>query len=66
MADNKKNTDGRDRARVAGGQAYEVKYFASKHHISMADARSIIEQAKGSRDRANQLADHEKRRPSLT
>lgn len=61
MADDKNNRGGSDRSRVAGGQAYEVKYFAHKHRISAAVARSIIQRAGGSREQANALAEHEHR-----
>jgi len=40
---------------VAGGQAYEVSYFARKHGISTSQAERIIRRACGSRQRANAL-----------
>jgi hypothetical protein len=40
---------------VAGGKAYEVKYFARKHGISRTQAERIIGRAHGSRQRANAL-----------
>lgn len=43
MADNKNVQDGRDRSRVAGGEAYEVEYFAQKAGITMAQARELID-----------------------
>ena len=42
MADNRSNRGGRDRGRVAGGQGYELGYFARKHGISRDQARSLI------------------------
>lgn len=42
MADDKSKTDNRDRSRVAGGEPYEVEYFAGKHGISMEQARELI------------------------
>jgi uncharacterized protein DUF3606 len=45
----------RDRRRVAGGDAYEVSYFARKHGISREQAERIIGRARGSRERANAL-----------
>src|SRR5688572_23122566 len=45
MADDKSRTGGPDRRRVAAKQPYEVGYFASKHHISRAEAREIIQKA---------------------
>jgi Protein of unknown function (DUF3606) len=40
-----------DRRRIARGQAYEVNYFARKHGLTAAEAREIIKQARGSRDK---------------
>lgn len=45
-----------DRARVAGGQAYEVAYFARKHGLTAAEARTIIAKAGPDRDAADALA----------
>jgi len=45
----------RDRSRTAGGEVYEVSYFARKHGISRAQAARIIRRAHGSRQRANAL-----------
>jgi len=45
-----------DRRRIAGGQAYEVSYFARKHGLTAAEARDIIKQARGNREKANKLA----------
>ena len=60
MADDKSRIGGPDRRRVAGRQAYEVGYFASKHRISRAEAREIIQKAGSNRDRANQMAEQMK------
>ncbi len=51
MAD-EKTTRGRnqDRERVAGGQEYEVEYFARKHGISAEQARELIKQHGNNRD----------------
>jgi Protein of unknown function (DUF3606) len=38
MADDKT----RDRSRVAGGQEYEVQFFAQEHSLSIEQARSLI------------------------
>jgi Protein of unknown function (DUF3606) len=46
----------RDRSRVAGGEVYEVSYFARKHGISRAQAERIISRARGSRQRATALS----------
>jgi hypothetical protein len=40
---------------VAGGDAYEVSYFARKHGISRARAERILRRAGGSRQRADAL-----------
>jgi hypothetical protein len=39
MADNKKKTGKADRIKVAGGEGYEVNYFANKHGITREQAR---------------------------
>jgi hypothetical protein len=57
MADDKSKRGGQDRRRVARGQAYEVSYFARKHGLTAEQARKIIEQASGSREKANRLAE---------
>jgi hypothetical protein len=49
-----------DRRRIAGGQAYEVSYFARKHGLSAAEARDIIKPARGNREKANQLAERKR------
>lgn len=43
MADDKGKTGEPDRSRVAGGEPYEVQYFARKHGISPEQARQLIE-----------------------
>jgi hypothetical protein len=45
----------RNRSRAAGGDAYEVSYFARKHGISRARAERILRRAAGSRQRADAL-----------
>ena len=56
MADDKSKRGAQDRRRVSLSEQYEVKYFARKHKLPIADARSIIQQAGASRDKANELA----------
>jgi Protein of unknown function (DUF3606) len=56
MPDNKSKRGARDRSRVAGGEAYEVNYFARKHALSRSDAEKIIKQARGNREKANEIA----------
>ncbi|MHA4731201.1 DUF3606 domain-containing protein [Ensifer adhaerens] len=60
MADDKKNV-GRDRGRVAAGQAYELHYFMRKHGLTMGQARDIIREAGNSREKANALAEKQKK-----
>jgi hypothetical protein len=50
MAD-EKTTRGRnqDRDRVAGGQEYEVEYFARKHGITADQARQLVKEHGNSR-----------------
>lgn len=42
MADDKSFIRGQDRARVAGGQDYEVEHFASKHGLSTDQVQDLI------------------------
>ncbi len=42
MSDDKSKRGSADRAKVAGGEPYEVEYFARKHGISQAQARNLI------------------------
>jgi hypothetical protein len=42
MADDKTKVGGADRSRVAGGEGYEVSYFAQKHGITPEQARDLI------------------------
>jgi len=56
MADNRSNRGGRDRGRVAGGQGYELGYFARKHGISRDQARSLISRIGNDRARLNAAA----------
>lgn len=44
MADDKTKTGGADRDRVAGGETYEIDYFAKKHGISRDQAQQLIDQ----------------------
>ena len=56
MADNRSNRGGRDRGRVAGGQGYELGYFARKHGISRDQARSLIGRIGNDRAKLNAAA----------
>jgi hypothetical protein len=42
MADDKSNVGMQDRQRVAGGEEYEVDYFAKKHGLSADQVRDLI------------------------
>jgi hypothetical protein len=44
MADDKSKRGKQDRERLAGGEAYEVEYFARKHGITMEQARQLIKE----------------------
>jgi hypothetical protein len=56
MADSRSNRGGRDRGRVAGGQGYELGYFARKHGISRDQARSLINRIGNDRAKLNAAA----------
>jgi hypothetical protein len=56
MADDPKKRDARDRNRVAGGQGYEVNYFATKHGITREQARQLIKEIGNDRDKLNAAA----------
>lgn len=55
MADDPKKRK-QDAQLVAGKQQYEVRYFATKHGLTMEQARKIIETAGPSRDKADAMA----------
>ena len=50
MADDTSNVGTRDRSRVAGGEPYEVEYFARKHGITAEQARELIRQHGNNRE----------------
>ena len=62
MADNKSNRGGRDRGRVAGGQGYELGYFARKHGLSREQAKSLIDRVGNDRAKLNAAAERMKAR----
>jgi len=45
-----------DRRRVAGGQGYQVNYFATKHGITREQARELIGRIGNDRDKLNAAA----------
>ena len=51
MSDDKTNVGGQDRARVAGGQDYEVRHFAEANNISIEQAEQLIAEHGNSRDK---------------
>jgi hypothetical protein len=56
MADDTSNRGGQDRARVAGGQEYEVRHFAERHGISMEQAEQLIAEHGNSREKLDEAA----------
>jgi hypothetical protein len=56
MSDDKANLGGADRTRVAGGEEYEVDYFARKHGISVAQAEVLIREYGNSREELDAAA----------
>jgi Protein of unknown function (DUF3606) len=61
MSDDKTNRSGADRSRVAGGEEYEVDYFARKHGISVAQAEELIKEHGNSREKLDSAAGELKR-----
>lgn len=56
MADNKAKTAAPDRRRVAGGEGYEVGYFARKHDITRQQAEALIKRIGNDRAKLNDAA----------
>ena len=56
MADDKSIVGGQDRARVAGGEDYEVRDFASRHGISPDEVREMIKRVGNSREAREKVA----------
>lgn len=56
MADNKAKRGAADRRQVAGGEGYEVNYFARKHGISKDQAEELIKQVGSDREKLNAAA----------
>jgi hypothetical protein len=57
MADDKSKRGQPDRAKVAGGETYEVAFFASKHGLSLNDARELIKKNGNSREVLDRAAE---------
>ena len=51
MPDDTINRGAPDRARVAGDEEYEVRYFADEHGLSMEEVQRLIDQHGNSRDK---------------
>lgn len=62
MADDTNNRGGHDRARVAGEEPYEVRYFASKHGISQEEAQSLIDKHGNTREVLDRAAEQSRKR----
>jgi hypothetical protein len=56
MADDKSKRGADDRARVAGGEGYEVSYFARKHDITRQQAEDLIKEVGNDREKLNEAA----------
>jgi hypothetical protein len=56
MADDRSKRGAADRERVAGGEGYEVEYFARKHGITKDQAESLINQIGNHRERLDAAA----------
>ncbi len=57
MPDSKKKKGKADRSKVAGGEGYEVNYFANKHGITREQARKLIAKIGNNRDKLNKAAE---------
>ena len=56
MPDDTNNRGGGDRQRVAGGEEYEVRYFAEKHGISTEQAEQLIARHGNNREELDRAA----------
>ena len=56
MADDKSKRGPADRRKVAGGETYEKKYFASKTGLSSAQVQDLIDKVGNSRDKLTAAA----------
>lgn len=57
MADDKSQRGGTDRRTVAGGEAYEVDYFAEKHGLSRDQAQALIDRVGNDRKKLDAEAE---------
>lgn len=56
MADDSTKRGARDRAQVAGGEPYELDYFAHKHGISRGEAQALIDRIGNDREKLDAAA----------
>ncbi len=57
MSDDKSKRGGSDRRQVAGGEGYEVDYFARKHGISRDQAEDLIKRVGNDREKLDAAAE---------
>jgi hypothetical protein len=57
MPDDPSNRGAQDRARVAGGQEYEVRHFAERHGITIEQAEQLIDAHGNSREVLDRAAE---------
>jgi len=57
MSDDKTKQGQQDRSRGAGGEPYEVAYFASRHGLTQAQARDLIAQVGNDRAKLDTAAE---------
>jgi hypothetical protein len=62
MPDNKRKRGGPDRRKVAGGEGYEVNYFATKHNITREQSRNLIARIGNNRGKLNTAASRLKKK----
>ncbi|HTK71239.1 MAG TPA: DUF3606 domain-containing protein [Croceibacterium sp.] len=60
MSDDKSDTSGRDRSRVAGGEDYEVRYFAQRHGLTIEQAEQLIARHGNDREELDRAAEQMK------
>lgn len=56
MTDDTTKRGARDRTAVAGGQGYELRYFARKHGLTTAQAMDLIRRIGNNRGKLNEAA----------
>lgn len=56
MTDDKSKRGADDRARVAGGEDYEVSHFARKHGLTTQEAEDLINKVGNSREKLDEAA----------